>query len=198
MEQTVVFKPEHWGRWHRGIQRYGFWCVEIEAEDVLKRFARAQRYCEQWLIPGYQRQPHVTLAACGLVSEAHFSAKRLQEQREVLDCLALPSFQIAFSGLATFSTVPYVQVDDLEGGLRQLRAALIPACYEQDHPVYRPHLTLGFFQQVLGLQEVRQRLAAFDDSMPINYRVRALQYCEYATDAFQGRYEVRDSYVLRP
>lgn len=198
MEQTVVFKPEQWGRWHGGIRRYGFWCVEIDAVEVLERFHRAQTYCAQWLIPGYQRQPHITLAACGLVSETHFSAKQLQEQREALDALALSSFQIGFSGLATFSTVPYVQVDDAEGGLSRLRAALIPACFEQDHPVYQPHLTLGFYQQVLELQEVRQRLTAFDDSMPIKCGVRALQYCEYATDAFQGRYEVRDSYVLRP
>ena len=120
--------------WHRGRGPYVLWALDVDTPAVRRALASAAAHLAGWLLPDYNRQPHVTLDLCGFPSQGdaipaddEFSLADLLAHCEAVAAQFPPPFVIEIGELASFSSAPYLQVGDPEAGLRRARATLARA-----------------------------------------------------------------------
>ena len=152
--------------WHRGRPAYVLWALDFDTTAIAARLAAAQRHLAPWLLEGYCRQAHITLALCGFptgqpVYADDFGPAQLRAQLAALQQARPQPFAIAMGGLATFTSVPYFTVHDSGRHLQALRACLgVPAALTNPDD-YVPHVTVGPYADAWPLATVQQRLDAF-------------------------------------
>ncbi|MDR0477207.1 MAG: hypothetical protein LBH14_04640, partial [Desulfobulbaceae bacterium] len=79
-KSIVAHELRDFSEWHQGIRHYGFWCLLIDDPPWQRVIASAQAQMAPFLHPGYERQPHVTLFSCGLLTDDFFSGEMLTRQ----------------------------------------------------------------------------------------------------------------------
>ena len=193
MKNTLKFDPRNTIQvddespliWHQGIRQYGFWAIVIDDEAWLDTFSYAQSYVKHLVLPGYQRAPHITLSACGLVDDAHFSKLKLQQQIDTLQALNLSKFEVDAGRLNSFQSAPYISIAS-HPKLTRLRG-LFEAIH-QDNPAadYQPHLTLGFYNKPHPFGPLHDYLCQFKAATLPPLVVDTISYCTYQTNQIQG------------
>ena len=171
-------------RWHGGREHALVWALDVDRPDMRDLVAAAQARLDGLLVPGYHRQPHVTVSFAGLLGEPDLPAYGRDElERDlaaVRPTLAGP-VDVRAAGWDSFLMAPYLAVD--APWLRQANAALpgVPA----DAPAsYDPHVTVGLFAVAAPLDEVMARLQA---PVPEQvWRVTHLSLMRYATRDIAG------------
>lgn len=171
--------------WHQGIERYGFWAVLIDNPDWLNEFSRAQAHVEAFVHPDYQRIPHITLSACGLIDEAHFSSKKLAQQITCIKSLNIQAFDLEMAQLNSFDAAPYISIKS-HPSLGFIRRQLESITRDNPATNYQPHLTLGFYQQRYQKTIVNRHLKAFNTRTLPPFQVKRLYYCSYLTADIHG------------
>lgn len=195
-EYTVAHELRDFPEWHRGIARYGFWAVRVDCPQWQALFEAARRHVAGYVHGDYVRQPHITIAAAGLLDEAHLSQSLRQRQMEAVHATSERAFELHAGPLDGFTSSPHIVVEDGSGALSRLRAGLHAVRRDDPAPVYRPHLTVGLYREVIALTDVHRHLAAFHASPPAPLRVREVSFCVYATHDLQGAFEVLDTVPL--
>ena len=197
---TLATELRDFPEWHRGIRHYAVWALPVEAPAWLARIAHLQQQLAPLLHPGYVRQPHITLFACGLVDKHHFRSEQARQQADALRALNLSTLQLNATGLSTFTTAPWLGVRAVDNRLSLIRRTLA-AITAEDSPVrhYRPHITLGFYPQAYALDLIHSRLATLDAGLPPlpPLPIKRLELCYYATNEIQGELSVQDSIELK-
>lgn len=182
--------------WHRGIARYGFWAVRVECPQWQALFEAGRRHVAGYVHGNYVRQPHITIAAAGLLDEAHLSQTLRRRQIDAVRAMSESAFELEAGPLDSFTSSPHIVVDDPSGALSRLRAGLHAVRRDDPAPVYRPHLTVGLYREAFALCDVHRHLAAFHAPPPAPLRVREVSFCAYLTHELQGRFEVLDTIPL--
>lgn len=195
--QTLAHVDRDFVEWHGGIAHYGFWAVVVADPDWLALLAAARAHVAQFVHTGYRRAPHVTVAACGLLAESHFSTAQLARQLEALAAAKLASFSLSAGPLSSFTSAPMIVIEDLAGGLEKIREC-ITAVSPEDHPApYQPHITLGLYRDAFDTAQIVDCLSAFAPAPVQPLQVTELAFCAFETKDIQGPIQILERVSLR-
>ena len=70
--------------WHGGVRCYGFWALIIDDSGWLNAISAAASYLSPYILNGYQRQPHVSIIAGGLLSAQYYSSAIINKHKQAL------------------------------------------------------------------------------------------------------------------
>jgi 2'-5' RNA ligase len=170
--QTIPNVRRDFREWHLGRPRYLLWALDVDTPQVRRRVLAAQHHLSGLVLDDYARQPHITLRLCGFPSTApchadDFGAEALHTQIAGLQRMRPRPFEIRIGSLSSFTSAPYLEVDDAGAHIAGLRAGL--AGGELDHPDgnYTPHVTVGLYADAWPTADVHERLCRFDESAPL-------------------------------
>ena len=188
--KTVPCIDRNFSEWHNGISHYGFWAVAVNDLDWIELCDTAHAHIKQFVHPDYQRRPHITIIACGLLDQNHFSTAQFKRQLRSLNEMMIPPFYLKASSLNSFATAPCLMVEDSEETLMQIRNYLT-VISKEDAPVqYQPHITLGFYRDAFNTVEVADCLAKFKYAPIKPMLVTELVFCVYETKKIQGQFSI--------
>lgn len=175
--------------WHRGRPRYLLWAIDADLPAIRQNVARAAQHLQDLLLADYVRQPHITLALCGFPTDDpqrddDFGPAALLAQLKALRATACAPFMLQVGHLASFSSAPFLAVQDLEGGLGTLRDAL-SATTPATGSAYVPHVTVGLYQGRYPTQQVQARLDAHA-AQPVLCPVDRISLMSYASAEIGG------------
>ena len=193
---TFANQDRDFPEWHGGIARYGFWAVVVDCPQWQALFDAAGRHVAAHVLPGYRRQPHITIAAAGLIDEAHLSVALRQRQTAAMRAANEVAFDLHAGPLGTFTGSPHVAIRDPSGALLRLRARLQAIARHDPPATYHPHLTIGLYRGAFSLSHMQQQLAAFRVPAVTPLRVRGVSFCAYSTRELQGGFEILDTIPL--
>ena len=186
--------------WHRGRPRYALWAVLLDCGAVNRRLAAARRDLADLLLPGYQRQAHITLQVCGfpvLRAQAadDFDAIRLAAQVTALDAAGVAPFSLRIGDLASFATAPYLQVAE-DGSLERLREALGDAGISGADFRFVPHLTVGLYGREMAGAALAARFAKPRFAAELPVVVERIHLLSYQSAQLGGPLSLLASYDL--
>lgn len=198
---TLAIEDRDYPEWHRGRDRYAVWLIDADTAPLRQRLERARSHLHPWLSP-HCRTPHVTLFVCGFPANVarwddDIDGEQQRCQRRALENLALPRFTLRIGGLSSFDSAAFLQVDDPGASLAALRAALAGPRREIRDTPYVPHLTVGLYRGAFDKRQVAHRLAAFDDSTPIELSVQNIHFATYAARELGGPLRFVETVILR-
>lgn len=209
-DRTIAHIDRDFVEWHGGIERYAVWVILIEDPAWLDWFAKARDLVADLVLPGYERQPHVTVLAAGLLAPNHLTQTTLEEQSAAVGRSDSATTSLQAIRLGASRSCPFIEVRDDSRVIPGLRNCLAGVHREdapqesdssrasdspKDPPTHKqprsvditpPHITLGLFRGSESLSEVRRRLASVPapDLPPL--RVDTLHLCSYNTRSVQG------------
>lgn len=188
--KTVPCHDRDFVEWHNGISHYGFWAVVVKDPAWIALCDEAREHVKGFVHPGYQRAPHITVIACGLFDQNHFSAEQLNRQKAALSEMRISPFHLAAGSLNSFTTGPYLAVEDRAGTISQIRDRLVMISAEDTPVRYEPHITLGLYRDAFDTVEIADCLARFT-CKPVGPMLAAeLSFCVYETKEVQGRFDI--------
>ena len=180
--------------WRRGRQYFAVWALDLDLPDLRQASAEIRAALAAYWLPGYARQPHLTIGICGFpeaVSRraddygfAHFSV-----QCQALVTAAPASFCLETGAPDSFASAAYFSVRDLVGGIAQLRHILAGEDNDADADAdagFVPHVTFGLYQAVLPLPEVLAELRARNPLPPLRLTVGKLAWMVYEAAVIGG------------
>ncbi|RFO95511.1 hypothetical protein DIC66_17960 [Rhodoferax lacus] len=190
-EYTLRNQRRDFPEWHLGRPHYALWALLVDTEAVRQRVQAAQTHLADRLLDGYCRQAHVTVALCGFPSAApqhadDFGAQALGRQLAALRQAGRSSFEIGIGGLASFSSVPYLSVQEDAGHLGQLRSSLAGSGLHSAAEDYIPHVTVGLYADAWPMATVQTQLDSFAHSGHLRLTVSRLCLLSYVAKDIGG------------
>jgi len=186
--------------WHLGRPRYFLWAIDVDMQPVAERIAAAQRHLAPFLLPDYCRQPHITLSICGFptVSPAlpeDISEQAVLHQVDRLQKARLKPFSLAIGGLSSFSSAPFLTVQD-SGQLNNLRGVLsVPdSTFRQE--CYMPHVTVGLYAGCYHIPELAPHLDVFPWRKPIELEINKVCLMHYESASIGGPLQIEKTIYL--
>ncbi len=145
---TLACRHDDFSDWHQGRRRYAVWAIAADTPALTAAVDGLKAQLAPWLLPGYRRQPHVTLRLCGFPAAVprgtdDYPAATLERQIAALQANAPAPFTLAIGRPDSFASAAYLSVDDRAGGIHAARAALAGADCAADGFAYAPHVTCG-------------------------------------------------------
>lgn len=186
--RTLANRRRDFVEWHRGRSPFALWAIDVDRPRLRERVAMAARALDGLLLADYRRQPHITLALCGFPQTApgaddEFGAAALAAQIDALRAASVGAFDITIGGLSSFTSAPFLEVGDPDGGIARLRALLAGSVFDLPAQAYVPHVTVGLYADAWPSAAVAARLAA-GDGWPLwrerIARVSLMAYCPRA------------------
>jgi len=176
--------------WRRGRTRYAVWALDVDVPAVRQRVAAACAPVAEQLLPGYCRQPHLTVHLCGFPkAQADFAddygVDRLVENVAALRRAQPAAFDIEVGAPASFASAAYLAVRDPAGGIAGLRRSLGSAAGEPDFS-YTPHVTIGLYRGTFPLAATVDRLAQGKIDIPCTLTIGRLALMTYAAAVIGG------------
>ena len=194
--RTRAFCERDFVEWHGGIEEYGFWAIGIEEPTWIEVFESAREHLTRLLYPGYQRAPHITIVASGLLDSSHFSQAYLQRQLATLIETRIQPFPLQVGTLGSFTSVPYISIIDPTGSLDIIRELLQQTVKEDNEGTYVPHVTLGHYRDAFETVVVDHHLQNFTKIPTEPLWVKELLFCAYKTKESQGAFEILEHVEL--
>lgn len=198
---TQACEDRDFAEWHQGCPWCAVWVVGLEDASVKAHVVALRAVVQPWLLPRYERQPHITLGYRGLMAgpeghhAAQFAAPQLAQDIAALQVLALQPFTVHLQGADSFATVPYLAVQ-ASAELQQLHQALMgSARYPDWH--YVPHVTLGYYACNTPAAPILHRLHAVAQTLPaLVLSVQQLQLVRYQSHDIAGSLTVEGCWDL--
>lgn len=186
---TYPIQLEDFPKWHMGIKYFGFWAIEVSTFECKDKIKSYQNHLSSFLHPNYLRQAHITLVASGLLSDEYFSKDLLKRQINELEKSNIKQFSLKLKDFNSFSTCPYLAIEDSFSNLDFIRKVLNNSSEEVDAADYTPHLTLGFYNKVYKISDIVKKISKLN-LHDIEFTVNELVFAQYETKDIQGPYEV--------
>lgn len=187
---TVASVHGDFVEWHRGRRHFAVWAIDLDSPHREATAAALRRHLAPFLLPGYRRQPHVTVQLCGFPgagqADDDYPPAAWQRHLAALAAAAPGPFAITLGAPASFTTAPYLTVHDDEGGIAALRAALGPDHLAGPDCTYLPHLTVGLYGGRFPWTAVARRLASFPAAAASRIAVTALTLLRYEAAVVAG------------
>lgn len=176
---TIACEDRDHPEWHLGTRHAAVWAFEVEWDP-----APARRVLGG-LLPGYRRQPHITLAYGGLLGTEFDAASHERDVKSLTD-LMTPSWPLTIraTGWGTFTTTPYLAVADPQGWMQQAHEELCRNDPRRCLDHYVPHITLGHHAVRRRLTEVTERLGTLPHDE--RWRCESVSLLRYETCTIAG------------
>jgi len=170
--------------WHRGRSPYVFWALDVDFPEVRALVRRAGEHLAGLLLDGYCRQPHVTLDLCGFPSVAprhadEFAREMLDRQCAALRSACVPAFDIEVGGLASFSSAPFLRVEDQGGQIAVVRKCLAVDGQHRLAGDYVPHVTVGLYADAWPVEEIAVRFGNYAPGERLRCRIERICLMSY-------------------
>ena len=197
-KETIPSRIQDHPGWHHGRQDYSVWLIELGCAAVISKVHAAREHLSEFLIKPYRRQPHITIFVCGFLAETpryddDYSTQQFGRHTHLLREAAVKPFAVEIGGLSSFSSAPFLEVADLEGGLGRVRALLSSAGQEIGRSAYVPHITVGLYSGAFPGSAVTEKIYSFPKD-PCKLTVDRITFATYQareiSGALTGRYEV--------
>ncbi|MBS1228184.1 MAG: hypothetical protein H6R17_1461 [Proteobacteria bacterium] len=188
---TVASVRQDFVDWRQGRSRYAVWAIRLDLPSLCAASARMRRHLADYLLPRYDRQPHITLRICGFPGPDQglgddYTPATFGAQIEFLERALLRPFSIAVGGPATFPSAAYFSVRDDEGGIARIQQALVgDGPGEKDFP-YVPHVTFGLYRGRFRVAEVLQRMRSCPDPISAQFTISELVLMTYQASVITG------------
>lgn len=194
---TTACRADNFVRWHLGRPFYAVWIVEVDTAEVHAQISALRRHLDDWLLPDYRRQPHITLAVCGFpqaqMTDVHsYTAGDFQRDIACLRGTPPAAFMLETTVADSFTTAPYLGLRGDTPALHAMRTAL----RGEPDPPYVPHITAGFYRRELAMTNVRQKLHTLA-LQPISLEINDITLAVYAGSEIAGRLFPVCRYSLR-
>lgn len=188
---TLACRHDDFSDWHQGRRCYAVWAIAADTPVLTAAVDGLKAQLAPWLLPGYRRQPHITVALGGFPAPARqraddYSPACLAAQVAALERAAPPPFSLELGPCATFASAPYLAVGGDGPSLLQLRQALLDSHPERDDFPYTPHLTLGLYDDTYPLAPMQARLQGLAPGPGLVLPVHHLDLMTYAADTIGG------------
>ena len=192
-DQTVANVEKDFISWHHGQPYYYFWAVMIDDPSWLTCIQKAQKIVSPFVLPGYQRQPHITILPLGFNID-------LARWSQAIQSLPLPNdLELTATALSSFTTCPILEVKEKNKSLHRIRRCLSKVQYDSNmrSPIddYASHLTLGLYDKAYDTAEVSKTLST-DLPLPPSLKIDQLVLARYRTNEIQGPIEIQLKYSL--
>lgn len=188
--RTIASVHADFPEWHRGRPCYALWAIDVDIPAIRAASDGLRGHLADFLLPGYRRQPHVTLHLCGFPGSVgladDYSPAALARQVAALTTAAPCPFAIDLGAAATFTSAAYLAVGDREGGIAALRQALGGGGAAEGGFPYVPHVTVGFYRREFPLAEVLAALAAWPGPGSLSLAVDRLTLMSYRSGVIAG------------
>ena len=200
-QETIPSPIRDYPEWHRGRRDYSVWIIELSGKELSKKVAAAREHLSDFLIKPYQRQPHITVYVCGFLADTprygdDYSGEQLEQHAHLLRAGAIKPFTVEIGGLSSFASAPFLEVADLEGGLRRVRALLSTTGKEISRSTYTPHITVGLYSGVFPGSVVFERLSSFPKD-PCRLTVDRITFATYQAGEIGGALTSRHEVALQ-
>lgn len=177
--------------WHRGRSPYVLWALDVDLPAVRQRLAAAAAHLDGLLLAGYRRQAHVTLDLCGFPAAVPQAGDEFSPVELAAHCQAQAAsfpapFMIEVGGLESFTSAPYLSVNDPQQGIAALRAVIAVNGRNRSKNDYVPHVTVGLYADAWPAAGVRARLAAFPPAPTVVCRIDKLALLAYQPQEIGG------------
>jgi 2'-5' RNA ligase len=181
---TIAMRERNYVEWHGGITQYGFWCVEIEADNWLQRLKSTTTAFSGYLQAGYQRFPHITIATVGLMDEVNWDI--VEQQCALLQALNLPKITLCWQGVASYQHCPIISVTSENNSLLSLRDSLLSVSSVDNTANFDAHITLGYYAKNRLIEDIEQyeNEALQIPASPL--LIHNIKFCTYQTDTIKG------------
>jgi len=189
--RTLASEARDFHEWHLGRPRFAVWAIPIDDARVQRRLDEMRTALYPLLLPGDERQPHITIQICGFpVREAHrpgdFTPAQLQVQIRTITHLAPSSFRLQIGGAFSFLSAPCLAVSGSGTGLRTLHELWRPEVQSLMRDKWIPHVTAGLYRHAWPMAEIEQRLQKLADLPPIELEIRTLDWMSYDCRRIDG------------
>lgn len=184
--------------WHRGSPWCAVWVACADVPEVAAAVARGRQALARALLPRYARQPHITLAYRGLCGGGPDAPAEYGHAGLRTDIARLAThwresgsgpFAVQVRGAGSFTTVPYLAVEEGAGVLARWHAVLGGIAQEALRAGWRyvPHVTLGHYAVAMPLRQAVACLGAAGVARKaMHVEVRALALVRYAAQDIAG------------
>jgi len=183
---TLPSSPRDFPEWHHGRGEYAVWALDL-APWLAAECRALREHFDDLLLPGYVRQPHLTLRVCGFPAPVRrydddYLSEQYERDRAGLVRGAPGPFSIEVGALGTFETALFLSVRDFGGIARLHRALSLPGT---DGFFALPHVTIGLYRVAVPLDEVRRRLARVA-VVPRTLEIRGVSLMTYQPSVIGG------------
>ena len=188
-DTTCKIELRDFSEWHKGIKYFGFWAIEVSSLECQEKIKKYQEHFSSRIHSNYLRQPHVTLISSGLLSDDYFSNDLIMKQIQQIKEKNIKPFSLNLSNCNSFSTCPYLTIEDSSFKLDLIRECLNNASEEISPAKYTPHVTLGFYDKAYKTSDIVDVISNF--RLPnIEFIINEIVFARYETKHIQGPYEV--------
>ena len=190
LEHTQACEDRDFVEWHKGCPWCAVWVLRVDTPQLVEHVHRARDCLMPWVLPRYERQPHITVAYRGLMDvdakypHAEFGAHHLQADVRALQQALVMPFAVKVNGCDSFTTVPYLAVEG-QASLETLHQTLAPASPYPDWR-YVPHVTLGHYGCEVPMAEVMKTVQDCFATRVLCVPIDALWLARYRTHDISG------------
>ena len=187
---VVPTAAQDYPEWHKGRQRYALWYLEIQQPEVLAYLEQLRRQFSGLLFAPNTRQFHITLFVCGFLHQHKrydddFTYQQFNAQLQQLQLLNLAPFQLKTGKINSFESALFIEIEDSEQALQQIRQQLSPCSGEIAPLSYCPHITLGLYSHAFNSNELFRRADEIEQQS-FELEIRQLTFGAYAAQQLQG------------
>lgn len=187
---VIATLQQDYPEWHLGRTEFSLWYLEIHSPALLTYLSQLRQQFADILLQPNTRQFHITLFICGFWNAQHsasdnFSVKQLQVHQHQLQQLNVQPFRLKTGKINSFESALFVEIEDPDQVLGQIRQAL-NMCSDEIAPLdYCPHITLGLYGHNLNSNEVFARVAEVQQQS-FEFEVNTLTFGTYHAQQLQA------------
>lgn len=185
---TLPSEQKDFVDWRRGRRYFAVWAIDLDGPLLRQASADIREALEDYWLPGYVRQPHLTVGLCGFpvasagqtddYGSAHFAV-----QRQALIAAAPVAFEVEIGAPDSFVSAAYFSVRDLEGGIEKLRHILGGELADAS---FVPHVTFALYGSAIPLLTVLAELQVRNPLAPCRLTVSKIAWMVYEAAVIGG------------
>jgi 2'-5' RNA ligase len=188
---VVATQAGDYPEWHGGREQYSLWYIHIDQPELLVYLNQLRAVFSDFLYTPNQRQFHITLFICGFLTKENpvrdddFSIFALQKHIQTLRIEAPQKFKLTTGKINSFESALFVEVNDENEVLSQIRYLFEKSTNEIAPLTYHPHLTLGVYHQNFNSDLILQRIQSIQQQT-FELSVDQITFGTYQAQILQG------------
>lgn len=200
---TTPTETHNYPEWHKGRKHYALWYVEIHHPELLAYLNDLTEKFSNYLLQPNTRQFHITLYICGFLKknkmqfDDDFIQSKFQQQLKILTQNQPNIFKLTTGKINSFSSALFIEIQDHENSLSNIRQLLSYSSQEIAALHYYPHITLGLYSTEIRAQEIFKAIETIDQKS-FEISVDRLNFGIYQAQVLQGPLATLHQLILNP